>query len=147
MSQQVPGFRDVTVPEGTTLWHATRASFLGLPTSPKGDRPAWFGLDEKETHWYGAGTWKPEEAGAPRIIEAVAEHGLRLPAVRDYGNFARALGVAGPVTPEILFKVLSARGICGWAVASATEIAAIALVHPHRCGVRFVRSAPLSFWS
>lgn len=151
MSATILGFPAVTIPAGTALWHATRASFLGLPTSPCGDRPAWFGLGEEETRWYAQSSWGTTSghggAGRARIIEAVVEHDLVLPMVAgDYRRFAYALGTT-EVTPEGLFSALRSKSMCGWAIASRTlglnEQSAIALVNPEACGVRFVRSQAL----
>jgi len=148
----VLGFPAVVIPAGTPLFHATRASFLGLPSSPRGDRPAWFGLGEEETRWYAQSSWGQTSGhggtGPARIIEAVATRELVLPNVTgDYRSFAGALGTT-VVTPEALFAALRARGLCGWAIASKTlglnEQSAIALVDPERCGVRFLRSSMLS---
>lgn len=151
MSREILGFPTVTIPAGTTLWHATRANFLGLPSSPRGDRPAWFGLGEEETRWYAQSSWTKTSGhggtGRARIIEAVAERELVLPMVAgDYRRFAYALGTM-EVTPEGLFSALRGKGMCGWAIASRTlglnEQSAIALVNPEACGVRFVRSSAL----
>lgn len=132
----------VTIPVGTPLWHATRASFRGLPTSPKGDRPTWFGLGRAETLWYATSSW--HEGGTPRLIEAVTTRPLVLPNVAgSYATFAMSVG-ATEVTPQALVTALRTQKACGWAVTSRTlgltPESAIALVDPARCGVRFVQS-------
>ena len=132
----------VTIPAGTPLWHATQASFPGIPTSPKGDRPTWFGLGRTETLWYATSSWR--EGASPRLIESVTTRPLVLPNVAGgYGAFAMSVG-ANEVTPQALTAALRARGDCGWAIASRTlgltSESAIALVDPAGCGVRFVGS-------
>lgn len=140
-------FNDLVLPAGTPLWHATRATFKGLPTSPRGDRPTWFGLGRAETLWYATSSWRDSDEGLARLIEAVATRDLVLPNVTgDYGGFARALGAA-VVTPEALMVALRERGQPGWAVASRTTgfnaDSAVAIVDPEVHGVRFVRSINL----